>query len=51
MVRSIYREHHWPFEIISGLFVDNVDPQGIEFVYEDIVQVSEEIRAKIPTKK
>jgi hypothetical protein len=46
MVKSIYREHHWPYDCISGLFCDSIDPAGIEFIYEDIVFVSNEIESK-----
>ena len=50
MVRSIYREHHWTYDSISVLFFDNVDPSGIEFIYEDIVQVNKEIEEKANKK-
>ena len=50
MVKSIYREHHWTYDSISVLFVDNTDPSGIEFIYEDIVQVNKEIEEKTKNK-
>jgi len=40
------REHHWSPSEIGGLFLDNKDEKGLEFWYEDILQVQEEMKNK-----
>lgn len=46
MIKSIVREHHWPPDIIGGLFVDNLDYHGLIYWYEDVKELSEELKPK-----
>lgn len=45
MIRSVVREHHWPYFIIDRMYIDNTDHKGIEFWYEDIQQMNSELKA------
>jgi hypothetical protein len=46
MLTSVAREYHWPPEILGGFFVDNVDLYGLEFWYNDVFEVHEELKQK-----
>lgn len=46
MVKTVVREHHWPPDVIGGLFVDDADSKGLEFWYDDILEVIEKINPK-----
>lgn len=46
MVRSIAREFHWPPEIIGGFFIDDLDFFGLEFWYNDCVEMEKEFKSK-----
>lgn len=48
MVKSIVREHHWPPDIISGLFFDAEDYQGLVYWYEDVREVDASLKEKKP---
>lgn len=44
MIKSVVREHHWPPEVIGGLFVDDEDYQGLIFWYDDILEMQKPIK-------
>jgi hypothetical protein len=46
MIVSVVREHHWAPEIIGALFVDDGDHHGLEFWYNDVLEVSNELKKK-----
>lgn len=46
MVKSVVREHHWPPDVIGGLFVDAVDRSGLEYWYIDVMEVHKELNKK-----
>lgn len=46
MIKSVLREHHYPPQVIDALFVDAIDYHGLEFLYNDILEVSKEIETK-----
>ncbi len=46
MVRSVAREFHWPPDKIGGFFIDDIDYLGLEFWYNDCVEMSKEIETK-----
>jgi hypothetical protein len=49
MIVSVVREHHWTPDVINGLYLDDADHFGLEFWYNDIKKVSEELNKQ--TKK
>ena len=46
MVRSVAREFHWPPDVLGGFFVDDIDYNGLEYWYNDCVEMSKEIKEK-----
>lgn len=46
MIITVVREHHWPPHIIDNLFLDDQDYKGLEFWYNDICKVHEELTKK-----
>jgi hypothetical protein len=46
MIKSVMREHHWTFLIIDELYMDEDDHRGIQFIYNDIKEVTEEMKVK-----
>lgn len=46
MIVSVVREHHWPPDVIGGLFVDALDHRGLIFWYNDVRDCVEEIKKK-----
>lgn len=46
MIKSIVREHHFPPKVIDAFFLDEIDYRGLEFWYNDIVEVDKEIKSK-----
>lgn len=46
MVKSIVREHHWTPTEINAMFIDSIDFEGIEFWYNDGLEVSKELNKK-----
>lgn len=51
MIRSVVREHDWPPHIVGGLFVDAVDYEGLEFWYEDCVEMNKKMEESKSKKK
>jgi hypothetical protein len=50
MVKSVVREFQWLPTEIGSLFIDDADYLGLEFWYNDIVQVAQEFKNKNPKK-
>jgi hypothetical protein len=46
MIKSVVREHNWSPDIVGDLFFDSIDYKGLEFWYNDVVQVSKELSVK-----
>jgi hypothetical protein len=46
MIKSIVREHHWSPEMISSLFHDGIDYFGLEYWYNDVKEVVQEMKKK-----
>lgn len=46
MILSVVREHHWPPDKIGGLFVDDMDWLGLEFWYNDLRALNDELKNK-----
>lgn len=46
MIKNVVGEHSWPPEVISGLFVDNIDYNGIEYWSDEVIRVNEELKPK-----
>ena len=46
MIWSVVREHHWPPEVIDGLYLDSADHFGLEFWYDDLIEVHKELKQK-----
>lgn len=46
MLTSVAREFHWPPETLGGFFIDDIDLNGLEFWYNDVVEVHEELKTK-----
>lgn len=51
MVISVVRDTKWPPDVIGGLFIDGIDYMGLEYWYDDVKQVSEEMEEKFSKKK
>jgi hypothetical protein len=48
MIKTIIREHHWPPHVIDNLFLDDQDNWGLEYIYNDILDAIEKMKAKKP---
>ena len=46
MLTRVAREFHWPPEILGGFFIDDIDLNGLEFWYNDVVEVHKELNPK-----
>jgi len=46
MIKTIVREHHWKPSYLSKLYLDDADYLGLEYWYNDVVEVGEEIAKK-----
>jgi len=40
MVKSVVREHHWSPAHVGDLFIDQIDYLGLEFWYEDVIDMN-----------
>lgn len=49
MVQSVVREHHWAPSEVGALYFDAQDYQGLEYWYNDVKKVSDEIKNPKPT--
>lgn len=46
MIKSVVREHHFTPSVIDAFFIDDADYHGIEFWYNDIKEVTKELKSK-----
>lgn len=47
MIKTVVREHHWlPDQIAALSFYDPDDPNGLEYWYNDILEVHEQLKNK-----
>lgn len=46
MFISLVREHKWPPSVLDGLFFDREDHHGLMFWYDDLKEVSENMKNK-----
>ena len=46
MIKSVVREHHWPPSEFERLYLDDADVFGLEFWFNDIVEVNESLKEK-----
>lgn len=46
MVKTIVREHKWAPDIIDNLYIDELDYQGLEYWYKDVLEVVKELKSK-----
>lgn len=44
MIKTVVREHHWTPDTVNGLFLDGIDHFGLEWWYEDVKEVSDEMK-------
>ncbi len=51
MVTSVVREHHWPPDIMGGLYFDYEDHFGLEYWYLDVKESNDEVKKKTDTPK
>lgn len=51
MAISVAREHHWPPNVIGGLFFDAVDYKGLTYWYNDAKEVERQMKSKLKTKE
>ncbi len=50
MMKSVVREHKWLPEIIDGLYLDDADHFGLEFWYNDVKQMNDELKERYSKK-
>lgn len=46
MIKSVVREHHWEPNIIGSLFIDGDSYDSLEYWYDDIQQMHEDLKPK-----
>ncbi len=46
MIISVVREYKWPPRLVGGLFIDREDYLGLMFWYDDIVDVTKQLKTK-----
>jgi hypothetical protein len=50
MIKSVVRQHHWHPKDIDVLYIDRIDHHGLEYWYDDAVEMTDEIEKKIKGK-
>lgn len=50
MIKSVVRDHHWPPNIFGGFFIDDEDAEGLEFWYNDTLDMIKRTKPKKGTK-
>lgn len=50
MIKSVVGEYKWPPDIIGGLFIDSQDYEGLEFWYNRVIEINEELEKLKPKK-
>jgi hypothetical protein len=43
MIKTVARYHHWSPEILFGLYLDDADLFGLEYWYNDTIEVIKEL--------
>ena len=51
MIKSVVREHHWSPSEFKSLYLDDADFFGLEFWFNDVVEVNESLKPKKEIKK
>jgi hypothetical protein len=51
MIKSVVREHHWSPKQLGDLFLDSIDYLGLEYWYNDVLAVDQEIKSRTTPKK
>lgn len=46
MIQTVVREHHWEPRQFKRLYLDDSDYNGLEFWYNDVVEVGNELKKK-----
>lgn len=46
MIKSVVREFHWTFLVIEQMYLDDEDYKGLEFWYNDVVEMTENFKKK-----
>lgn len=49
MIKSVVREFHWAPSVVGALYFDSIDYEGLEYWYDDVVQVHKEFKPKVQT--
>lgn len=44
MIKSVVRTFQWTPEVIDNLYFDDIDYHGLIFWYNDVIEVSKEIK-------
>lgn len=50
MIKSVVREHHWAPATIGALYFDAEDREGLEYWYNDIIEVDKKLKEKTSKK-
>jgi hypothetical protein len=51
MFRTVVREYHWSPAIVGDFYIDDMDVEGLEFWYNDIIEMHEAIKKEIKPAK
>ena len=46
MIRTVAREYKWPPEVLGGLYFDRQDYLGLEYWYDDVMDMIEKAKPK-----
>lgn len=46
MVKSVIREFKWSPDAINHLYIDDIDYLGLEYWYNDVLEIHKEIKNK-----
>lgn len=46
MIVSVVNEYHWHFKIIDEMYIDCQDHAGLEYWYNEIVEMSKKLNKK-----
>ena len=46
MVASVVRSYHWTPRQIDEMYLDDEDYYGLEYWYNDVMEVSDELKSK-----
>lgn len=51
MFRTVVREYHWSPAIVGDFYIDDIDLEGLEFWYNDILEMHDQLKRSLPKKK